>query len=244
MNSVGSCKYYSEIDILKGVAILTVVLEHAFAVKYINLTEIGWCYHTVEVIKSFNMQLFFAISGFLFANSKQYDIRKAFKGKFDRLLVPMLFFAAISLFLSIFLSSYFSSETTVSKSMLIDWFVYGECNWFVYTLLVIFCLMIPFKKRLTPALVIGISLALIVLKELGLVHARIFQIHHVLYMLVFFFLGYLTYVYYDVVRPFISKWYICGLCIVGYVFLYQIKEVSFVRNWALPITLGTGLWGG
>lgn len=159
MNSVGSCKYYSEIDILKGVAILTVVLEHAFAVKYINLTEIGWCYHTVEVIKSFNMQLFFAISGFLFANSKQYDIRKAFKGKFDRLLVPMLFFAAISLFLSIFLSSYFSSETTVSKSMLIDWFVYGECNWFVYTLLVIFCLMIPFKKRLTPALVIGISLA-------------------------------------------------------------------------------------
>lgn len=91
MNSVGSSKYYSEIDILKGVAILTVVLEHAFAVKYINLSDIGWCFHTVEVIKSFNMQLFFAISGFLFANSKQNDIRKALKWKFDRLLVPMLF---------------------------------------------------------------------------------------------------------------------------------------------------------
>ncbi len=91
--------YFSEIDIIKGVAILTVVLEHSFAVKYVDLTNISWCYHTVEVIKTFNMQLFFMVSGFLFANSKTDDLKRVYRGKVDRILVPMLFLTIINLVL-------------------------------------------------------------------------------------------------------------------------------------------------
>lgn len=57
--------YYQEIDIVKGIAILLVILGHSFCSHPLNLAEklplLG------EVVRSFQMPLFFVASGFLFS---------------------------------------------------------------------------------------------------------------------------------------------------------------------------------
>ena len=88
--------HFDELDIVKGLAIITVILEHSFSVKYIDLSDIAWCNTTIAVIKSFNMQLFFVVSGFLFFHSKSLDVRKMFMSKIDRLLVPYIFLSVVS----------------------------------------------------------------------------------------------------------------------------------------------------
>ena len=235
---------YREIDIIKGIAILTVVLEHAFAVKYIDLTGIGWCQNTVEIIKSFNMQLFFIMSGFLFANSRQISFKKAYKSKIDRILVPMLFFAFLSFVVAFFFSSFLNTEVILSQSLLVDWFIYGECNWFLYTILIIFFIAIPLKSKLTTPIVIGVCVLFIIVKEIGLSDVKIFQLNHVIYMMFFFLLGYLVCTYYETLRDFFKKGYICACSLVLYVIAFQFSDISFLKNWILPIAMSTFIWGG
>ena len=50
--------HFEEIDICKGIAILLVVIYHAFIRYPINLVEVPWCNYIMDVIRSFFMPLF------------------------------------------------------------------------------------------------------------------------------------------------------------------------------------------
>ena len=237
--------YFSEIDIIKGVAILTVVLEHSFAVKYVDLTNISWCYHTVEVIKTFNMQLFFMVSGFLFANSKTDDLKRAYCGKVDRILVPMLFLTIINLVLVNAMPSVINIEEESSiLQQILNAILCGESFWFLYTLFVLFCLLIPVKKNLSPKIVIAICVILFALKETINIKTNFLQLNHVLYMGVFFLLGFLLYGYYGKVRVWLSKIYVISPSLLIYIAFYPLSRVSYVYNWLLPLSMSIFVWGG
>ena len=68
MNNI---KYFEEINILKGMTIILVLLGHSPVIFPINLQEIYWCKLLVDIIYSFHMPCFFLISGFLFYNSEK-----------------------------------------------------------------------------------------------------------------------------------------------------------------------------
>lgn len=247
MNNIGEKKYFKEIDLLKGIAILTVVLEHSFAVKYVDLSSISWCYHTVEIIKSFNMQLFFAISGFLFANSNTTNLSKAYRSKIDRLFVPMLFLSLINLCLEFGLPTYMNieQEHTIGQSIL-NIFVYGESYWFIYTLFVIFIILLPLKEKLSPKIIIGALAALVFIREIKLVDCGVLQISQVLYMVVFFLLGYLLYLYYDVLRSVLSNSFVFTISLIIYIILYSFSQklsLDCISNWFLPLLMGAFIWG-
>lgn len=57
-------KKYKEIDIMRGIAIILVIVGHAIIVHPINLHEIYWCKFMFEWISSVHMPMFFIISGF------------------------------------------------------------------------------------------------------------------------------------------------------------------------------------
>lgn len=87
------------IDILKGIAILLVVFEHAFqrGIVYNYDKTIEW-----NIIESFDMQLFVLLSGFtLYLSKKEYNLAWI-KSKFLRLIVPLISWTIIITLMSNF----------------------------------------------------------------------------------------------------------------------------------------------
>lgn len=75
-------KRIDELDVLKGIAILLMILDHAF----------GWGpeVYLHKLIQSFHMPLFFIVGGYLW---KAYDARDYFKRKVQTILRPHFNFA-------------------------------------------------------------------------------------------------------------------------------------------------------
>ena len=133
--------YYPEIDIVKGIAILLVILGHCFCSHPFNLGEqlplLG------KVVRSFQMPLFFVASGFLFSTSGGF--RTLLRKKAARLIVPYLAFG----FLTICLRYLFSSITNGGEITWTDSLIKilnGGYYWFLYTLLLIM-IIVQLAKR-------------------------------------------------------------------------------------------------
>ena len=83
------------IDLLRGIAIIVVYLGHSILYHPIAMeTMYPWCHQLATSIGSFNMPLFFILSGYLFSKSRK-DIKDQYEGKVKRLLIPYLFTMAI-----------------------------------------------------------------------------------------------------------------------------------------------------
>lgn len=78
------------LDLGKGLAILFVYLGHSILYHPIKMITIPWCHVLERFIVSFNMPMFFIISGYLFSKTKK-STAELYKGKTMRILVPYLF---------------------------------------------------------------------------------------------------------------------------------------------------------
>lgn len=88
---------FNEIDIVKGIAMLTVLWHHSFILYPIYMLDIPWCQHATAINGTFFMNVFFLVSGYLFAFSRKRTFVENLKGKMKRLLVPYLSFSAATL---------------------------------------------------------------------------------------------------------------------------------------------------
>ena len=88
---------FNEIDIVKGIAMLTVLWHHSFILYPICMLDIPWCQHAMAINGTFFMNVFFLVSGYLFAFSRKRSFVENLKGKAKRLLVPYLSFSAATL---------------------------------------------------------------------------------------------------------------------------------------------------
>lgn len=117
------------IDILKGLAILLVVIGHAIQVNVPNI-DIN---NIFLYIYSFHMPLLMFLSGFL-AFGKNIDIKK----KFNTLVVPF-----ISWYVLQYLITYFSSNKSPSLLVYFEKLLISPDNglWFLWILFLNFCLL-------------------------------------------------------------------------------------------------------
>ena len=90
-------------DLLKGIGILLVMVGHI---------EIPQTLRTI--IYSFHMPLFFFVSGCFF---KEVSLKVFFKKKWQQLLIPWLFFAAI-LFLVLFTLNLYSTHSLITAAII------------------------------------------------------------------------------------------------------------------------------
>lgn len=88
---------FNEIDIVKGIAMLTVLWHHSFILYPIYMLDIPWCQHAMAINGTFFMNVFFLVSGYLFAFSRKRSFVENLNGKMKRLLVPYLSFSAATL---------------------------------------------------------------------------------------------------------------------------------------------------
>ncbi len=138
-------RYYTEINIARGIALLFVILGHSFpgGESVINKIVYNVCY-------SFHMGLFFILSGFVAANkliSGNYKITQQLKNKTIRLLVPYFIFSAVTLILKIFTEKFANNPFYLKDSWKI---LLGENPngglWFLWTLFMISAIYLFFGK--------------------------------------------------------------------------------------------------
>lgn len=227
------------IDYAKGLAILLVYLGHSILYYPIALYSMyDWCNVLERMITSFNMPMFFFISGLLFAFSRKSN-KQVMKDKVRRLLVPYLFTMAIVLSAKQLMPSSMAYKSEMGGgNILTDIFVYGGDRWFVYVLMWVFLLSLPIRKlAMTPRvfLVIAISFAVTFLG----VMPKEFLIKDVVRFLPFFLLGmYANQFYAQLNCLFLKYWWFLAIifCILNVLLVVNLMKIPITQRLILPLT--------
>lgn len=148
-------QYFPAADMLRGAAILSVLLYHGIIEYPLDLRALyPWCDWLFRMLAAFHMPLFFILSGFVYSCK---DYGSYLKKRCLRLLVPYLVFGGGSVLLHAVGGSLVNGGAGLSegiKSLLL----YGADYWFLYTLFVIsavFPLIDRIRSKWTlPALIL------------------------------------------------------------------------------------------
>ncbi len=152
-------KYYPEMDKLRGVAILMVLLYHSILVYPVDLTQNLWCRYLHAFLWMAEMPLFFLIAGFCFRYRQSYGMYCL--GKVKRVLIPHLVFGAADTLMRV-IPNPLVNRTVNGAEALREFFLYGANDWFLLSLFTIF-LIAPalwklMKRKYGCVAVIAVSL--------------------------------------------------------------------------------------
>lgn len=226
-------EHYRELDYLKGIGIILVILGHSFAFTgfdLVNKEKYFIYYYIFNFIYSFHMPLFFIVAGFL--SNKEYEIKTFYISKIKRLLIPYIFINIVD-YIPRHLFSSFVNNSSNSLSRVI--FYSGVATWFVYTLFMIF-LIFPildkfiFKKDkyyLFLYFLIGMNMV-----KLEIFNVNIFTLNRILFYLTYFYFGYILKNYYEKVKEnkyFNNKLILIILVIFSICFLYKYSENNITK---------------
>ena len=87
------------VDILRGIAAVLMVLGHLFIVYPVNISKVPWCVAISHFIYTFHMELFFILAGVVYhcVSYKEYLIKKI-----ERIAIPYLVFGLSAMMLRAF----------------------------------------------------------------------------------------------------------------------------------------------
>lgn len=131
-NAVKHGKYFEDADVVRGFAILLVVLGHAVAKENIYTSENVFCNILYNYIYSFHMPLFFIVSGFVFSVKDRF--REHVWHIFRSLLVPYVLFNLFTILLQKMLPFFSIEERTISEQIKVM-VLNGGNLWFIYVLI-------------------------------------------------------------------------------------------------------------
>lgn len=186
---------YREIDILRGFAIVLVILGHAIVVYPVNLMNVAWCKSAFSFVITLHMPIFFGIAGFCFHQNKSYTYMV--KKKFARLLIPYIVFNLMDMFCRLAFSELVNRPSSVRDSIYKILFHGGE-YWFLYVLFLI-CIIwgtvqAYIKKYAWLQIVVGIGAVGINLLNISF---DLFRVDSICKYFVFFYVGFLIQIYWD-----------------------------------------------
>lgn len=143
MEVSGTKKYYPELDIVKGIAILLVILGHSFCSFPFDLNAqlppvLG------KIVRSFQMPLFFIASGFLFSRKAGFGV--FIRKKMFRLVLPWIVFSVLSVVLRISFSSFTHGGDLDILNSPYE-ILQGHYYWFLYALAIIMVVCYIVKNR-------------------------------------------------------------------------------------------------
>lgn len=159
--------YFDEIDIVKGIAILFVLWHHSFIKFPIYMLDIPWCEYAMAIHGTFYLNVFFLVSGYLFAHSKPRAFKENFKKKASRLLIPYIGYEVINLVSKLAFPYLVNRKVGGGKIIeyIEDMLFKGGELWFVYVLFFIFLIWPPILHKLNKKTLLGIIVLLMVLNN-------------------------------------------------------------------------------
>ena len=132
-------KRLPEMDILRGMAILMVLLYHSIIVFPVNLHEIQWCSALHTFLWVVQMPLFFLVSGFCYSGLHGAGYGTYLGKKCSRILVPHIVFSLLDILPRVIPNPLVNDQMEWGDA--IKYFVvYGGSDWFLWTLFVIVAL--------------------------------------------------------------------------------------------------------
>ena len=230
------------LDLSKGLAILFVYLGHSILYHPIQMAAMfEWCHILERIIVSFNMPMFFIISGYLFSKTRK-STNELYKGKTMRILIPYLTTMVVIIGMKLLLPNEMSYNKAVNNgvgSLILNALLYGGDRWFVYVIYIIFLLLIPIKNLLKNKWVdIGLITVLVIIYFLNFM-PNIFALDKVFHFMVFFLAGYALNEYYPKIKVWALKYcwlvYIVALIANG-VFIMKLDKIPFIFRFILPFT--------
>ncbi len=184
-------KYYQEIDMLKGIAIIMVLLGHAVIRFPINLHEVPITKAMYDWVETTHMPLFFLVSGFCFSYKRETAGYWGFiKKKIYRILIPYLTFNALDVVPRALLSSLVNRPKSISESIE-SILLYGGEYWFLYSLFSVF-LIFPLVDRVIkkrPVLQ-GVAITICVVLKFVPGLPKVLLVKRTVYHLLYFVIGY------------------------------------------------------
>lgn len=195
-------RYYDELNIFRALIIAWVVIGHSFD----GNESISGFMHFYAY--SFHMAAFFVLSGFLFAsklkNSSSIKSKALLtKNRAERLLVPYIFFTAVSYVLKMFFEDY--ANNALSGNIVLDT-VLGINNpnggiWFLYALFFISL----FGILLSQISIYGLFALSVVLKIIFYIHPTgIAPLDYISKYSIFFFAGAVISLFYPKLADFLD----------------------------------------
>lgn len=184
--------HFDEIDIVKGIAILFVLWHHSFIKFPIYMLDIPWCEYAMAIHGTFYLNVFFLVSGYLFAHSKPRTFAENFKKKASRLLIPYFCYEAVNLGVKTALPQLVNRKVGGQVEYIEDMLLKGGELWFVYVLFFIFLIWPPILHRLSKKGIAGIIVMLAIACQVipGDFNDSIFLYPRILSYSVFFLAGY------------------------------------------------------
>lgn len=235
-------RHFDEIDIVKGIAILFVLWHHSFIKFPIYMLDIPWCKYAMAIHGTFYLNVFFLVSGYLFAHSKPRTFAENFKKKASRLLIPYLGYEAINLGVKLTLPQLVNRKVGGLFEYVEDMIFRGGELWFVYVLFIIFLIWPPLLHKLSKK---GIGMCIISLMVVsnvlpGNILDSIFLYPKVFSYSIYFLLGYLLR---DINREILRSNRNFGIAAVLFVvfccFFVEVIHIPFVWQYVLAFI---GCW--
>lgn len=230
------------LDLGKGLAILFVYLGHSILYHPIQMADMyPWCHNLSNVILSFNMPMFFLISGYLFSMTRK-TTGELYKGKTLRILVPYLTTMVIVAGMKLLLPSdmaYNKAVTGGVKSLIVNWLLYGGDGWFAYVLFLIFVFVIPFRNFLKDRRVDMILMTVLIAIYYFNFMPKVLSLNKVFHFMVFFVAGFTLSTYYTKIKEWALKywWMMYAVFLLANVaFVMPLSKISFVFRFILPFT--------
>lgn len=177
-------QYFPAADILRGAAILSVLLYHGVIEYPIDLREMyPWCDWLFRMLAAFHMPLFFVLSGFVYS-CKNYA--EYMKKRCLRLALPYFVFAGASIVLHSVAGSLVNGDAGRGEG-LANLLLYGADYWFLYSLFLISAAF-PLLDRIKAKWFLPVLILLTVLVE-PVPMTRRFVMNKNIYYLGYFALG-------------------------------------------------------
>ncbi len=239
MNTVAKVHDRS-IDLFKGLAILAVFFAHSRLYHPINMCAMyNWCHILDRIDTSFHMPMFFLISGYLFSKTHK-GTGELYKGRTIRILVPYLVMMTIIMGVKLMVpSEYYYLKVGGAWAMIKNTLLYGGERWFLYTMYIMFLLVIPARNMLKNKWFDVVLIAALIIVYYLEFMPRIFLLYKVFYYLIFFVVGYAIKDYFYNIKTWALKywWIVYGVALLAnVVFIVQLEKISFVFRFVLPIT--------
>lgn len=174
-----------EVDVLRGIAAVLMILGHSFIVYPVDISGVWWCKALRHFIYTFHMELFFVLAGVVY-RCRNYNTY--ISKKIKRILVPYLFFGISAMLCRAFGGVLVNGVEPVGEGISKLLF-HGGGYWFLYVLFLLLAFY-PFMEKILnqtwkKAAFAVIMLVLSMVIELP----RIFMLSTCIYYIPYFIFG-------------------------------------------------------
>ena len=236
--------YYEEVDALKGVAILGIVLLHGLISSPIDINGGLGVYG--NIVRSFPLYLFFTISGFFFYPSANTTWKEFLIKKSKRLLIPMFFFHSVIIILETIKRYITGGGLDGCFLQGFESIILGKHYWYLYSLFILLVV-----NKFADSLKYGklvVALVLLAVDLLFDIQTPCLPINRAIHFNLFFYIGVCLSEKYNSLKLFVgtNKKLVVVLVLILFVmifFLFATNHACIVLNgYVLPLLEVVFLW--